>query len=185
MNVLATPLPGVLLIEPRVLEDQRGALWECYHERRFAEIGIAHHFVQDNHSRSVPGTLRGLHYQLENPQGKLVRCVRGSIVDVAVDIRRGSPSFGKWIAVELSENNKRELYIPPGYAHGFCAPRYDSDVVYKCTQFYDAADDHGVPWNDPLLNIAWPLQSPRLSERDARFAPLTEERDDLPVYRSP
>jgi dTDP-4-dehydrorhamnose 3,5-epimerase len=138
--------------------------------------------VQDNHSHSVVGTLRGLHYQLRRPQGKLVRAVRGSILDVAADIRRGSPTFGKWVAVELSAANKRQLFIPAGFAHGFCVPTEPADVEYKCTDYYVGDDQHGVIWNDPLLAIPWPVTRPLLSDSDRAYAPLTDDREDLPSF---
>ncbi len=182
MKVIPTELPGVLIVEPQVFGDERGFFLETYHQQRYAEAGLPERFVQDNHSRSMPGTLRGLHYQLNHPQGKLVRCVRGAIFDVAVDIRRGSPTFGKWVGVELSEENKRQCYIPPGFAHGFCVPRTLSEVEYKCTALYDPADERGVLWNDPGIGIAWPVTAPLLSPRDGGFAPLSTNRDDLPRY---
>src|SRR5882672_9590957 len=168
MNVVPTALPGVLVIEPRLFEDRRGFFFESYHAGRYAVAGLPERFVQDNHSRSVPGTLRGLHYQLLRPQGKLVRVVRGSVFDVAVDIRRGSPTFSRWVGVELSAANKRQLYIPPGFAHGYCVPQ----------------DDRGVAWNDPTIAIEWPVKSPLLSEKDKALAPLAGDRTDLPVYEN-
>ncbi|HLB35016.1 MAG TPA: dTDP-4-dehydrorhamnose 3,5-epimerase [Gemmatimonadales bacterium] len=182
MKVIGTALPGVVIIEPKVFGDDRGFFLETYHQQRYAAAGIPEQFVQDNHSRSVPGTLRGLHYQRERPQGKLVRCVRGAIFDVAVDIRRGSPTFGKWVGVELSEDNKRQLYIPHGFAHGFCVPAVVSEMEYKCTDFYHPEDESGVIWNDPAIGIAWPIRNPVLSQKDAGFPPLTPERRDLPPY---
>jgi len=183
MRIVATDLPGVLIVEPRVFPDGRGWFFESYHQRRYAEAGLPASFVQDNHSRSAPGTVRGLHYQLKHPQGKLVRCVRGAIFDVAVDIRRGSPTFGKWVGVELSEDNKRQLYVPPGFAHGFCVPEVVSEIEYKCTDFYHPEDESGIIWNDPSIGIHWPIQEPILSNKDAAFSPLSLERQDLPHYR--
>ncbi len=183
MKVIETSLPGVLIIEPRVLGDHRGFFLETYHHERYAAHGIPDVFVQDNHARSLPGTLRGLHYQINQPQGKLVRCVRGAIWDVAVDIRVGSATFGKWKAVELTDDNKRQFYIPPGFAHGYCVPEVESEVEYKCTAYYDPADDRGVLWNDPALGIAWPVREPLLSEKDRNWAPLTSAREDLPRFR--
>ncbi len=185
MNVVATELEGVLVIEPRVFADPRGFFFESYHADRYAAAGLPARFVQDNHSCSAPRTLRGLHYQLRRPQGKLVRVLRGSIFDVAVDIRRGSPTFGRWVGVELSADNKRQLYVPPGYAHGFCVPDEASEVEYKCTDFYAAEDERGVVWNDPTVAIAWPVTKPLLSERDGAFQPLSADRPDLPQYRGP
>ena len=174
MNIIPTDLPGVLIVEPQVHGDQRGFFLETYHQQRYAAAGLPDRFVQDNHSRSAPGTLRGLHYQLRYPQGKLVRCVRGAIYDVAVDIRRGSPTFGKWVGVELSEENQRQLYIPPGFAHGFCVPAVQSEMEYKCTEYYHPGDEYGVIWNDPALGIAWPVTTPLLSARDATLPRLQD-----------
>jgi dTDP-4-dehydrorhamnose 3,5-epimerase len=185
MKVEATALDGVVVVEPRVFEDARGFFFESFHADRYASAGLPARFVQDNHSRSAPGTLRGLHYQLKRAQGKLVRAVRGSIFDVAVDIRRGSPTFGRWVGVVLSAENKRQLYIPPGYAHGFCVPSEVSEVEYKCTDFYVPDDEHGIAWNDPTVGIVWPVTNPLLSERDRAFAPLSEERADLPEFKRP
>jgi dTDP-4-dehydrorhamnose 3,5-epimerase len=181
LNVHETSLPGVLLIEPKVFGDDRGFFMETYRTDEFREVGIADAFVQDNHSRSARGVLRGLHYQEPNAQGKLVRCTRGAIFDVAVDIRRGSPSFGRWFGLELSDGNKRMLWIPPGFAHGFCALEDNSDLVYKCTSLYDAASDRSLLWNDPAIGIEWPIAEPVLSERDANAARLTEATM-LPAY---
>ena len=185
MNVVATDLAGVLIIEPRVFGDARGFFFESYHADRYAAAGLPARFVQDNHSCSAPGTLRGLHYQLRRPQGKLVHVLRGSIFDVAVDIRRGSPTFGRWVGVALSADNKRQLYVPPGYAHGLCVPDEESEIEYKCTDFYAPEDEHGVAWNDPTVAIAWPVTNPLLSERDRAYQPLSLERADLPEYRGP
>lgn len=182
MKVLATALPGVVIIEPRVIEDGRGFFFESYHAARYAEAGLPERFVQDNHSRSTAGTVRGLHYQLRQPQGKLVRVVGGgSVFDVAVDIRRGSPTFGRWVGVELSAANKRQLYIPPGFAHGFCVPTEPSELVYKVTGYWVPDDERGIAWNDPTIAIAWPLASPPLlSDKDKAFPRL--DYADLPVY---
>jgi dTDP-4-dehydrorhamnose 3,5-epimerase len=167
-----TTLPGVLLLEPDVLTDDRGFFMETYHEARFREAGIAAPFVQDNHSRSARGVLRGLHYQEPNAQGKLVRCTRGALFDVAVDIREGSPAFGRWFGTELSESNRLMLWIPPGFAHGFCALADDSDLVYKCTALYAREHDRSILWNDPDIGIQWPIAEPRLSPKDAAAPPL-------------
>ena len=185
MNVVATDLEGVMIIEPRVFGDTRGFFFESYHADRYAAAGLPARFVQDNHSCSAPGTLRGLHYQLPHPQGKLVRVLRGSIFDVAVDIRRGSPAFGSWVGVVLSADNKRQLYVPPGYAHGFCVPAELSEVEYKCTDFYAPEDEHGVVWNDPMIGIAWPVTTPVLSDKDRAYQALSRDRTDLPEYRGP
>lgn len=183
LKVIETGLPGVLLIEPKVFADERGFFLETFNATRFLEAGIPAEFVQDNHSRSARGVLRGLHYQLPNAQGKLVRCSRGAIFDVAVDIREGSPAFGRWYAVELSEENKRMLWVPPDFAHGFCALTDDCDVIYKVTRLYDPANDHGIIWNDPELGIRWPVAQPRLSPKDAA-APRLKDAKVLPRYQS-
>lgn len=184
MRVFTTALPGVLILEPRVFQDGRGWFFESYHQRRYAEAGLPERFVQDNHSRSVPGTLRGLHYQLKHPQGKLVRCIRGTVLSAAVDIRRRAPTFGKWVGVELTEDNKRQLYIPPGFAHGFCVPERESDVEYKCRDFYHPEDERGVLWSDPMIAVTWPIAKPILSEKDSRYLPLAPDREDLPMYQA-
>jgi dTDP-4-dehydrorhamnose 3,5-epimerase len=181
LNISETSLPGVLLIEPKVFGDGRGFFMETYRADTFRDFGIADTFVQDNHSRSARGVLRGLHYQEPNAQGKLVRCTRGALFDVAVDIRRGSPSFGRWFGLELSDANKRMLWIPPGFAHGFCALEDDSDLVYKCTSLYDAATDRAILWNDPDIGIEWPIAEPLLSTKDAKAARLAEAAT-LPAY---
>lgn len=181
MNVSQTSLPGVLLIEPKVFRDDRGFFLETYHAVRFREAGIDAEFVQDNHSRSARGVVRGLHYQEPKPQGKLVRCTRGALFDVAVDIRRGSPTFGRWYGVELSEQNQRMLWIPPGFAHGFCAIEDGSDLVYKCTELYDGSADRVILWNDPAIGIEWPIASPILSPKDAA-APRLSEASVLPSW---
>jgi dTDP-4-dehydrorhamnose 3,5-epimerase len=181
LNVRETGLPGVLLIEPKVFGDDRGFFMETYRADAFREAGIGDAFVQDNHSRSARGVLRGLHYQEPNGQGKLVRCTRGAIFDVAVDIRRGSPTFARWFGIELSDANKRMLWIPPGFAHGFCAMEDDSDLVYKCTKLYDAASDRSILWNDPAIGIEWPIAEPVLSAKDAA-APRLGEATMLPAY---
>jgi dTDP-4-dehydrorhamnose 3,5-epimerase len=183
LKVTETSLPGVLLIEPSVYEDTRGFFMETYHAERFRDFGIDATFVQDNHSRSARGVVRGLHYQEPNPQGKLVRCTRGTLFDVAVDIRRGSPAFGQWYATELSEENKLILWVPPGFAHGFCAVTEVADLVYKCTTLYDPANDRAILWNDPDLGIVWPdTGTPSLSPKDAS-APRLRDATVLPTYQ--
>jgi len=183
MKFLPTGLPGVLLIEPDVFKDPRGFFLETYHERKYAEGGIAGPFVQDNHSYSSRGTLRGLHAQRTKPQGKLVRAVEGEMFDVAVDIRQDSPTFGKWLGVALSGENFRQLWIPPGFAHGFCVLSERVHVEYKCTDFYDKADEITVAWNDAAIGIAWPVEAPTLSARDAAAPRLAEMLDRLPRRR--
>jgi dTDP-4-dehydrorhamnose 3,5-epimerase len=165
---IPTELPGLTLVEPRVFEDARGFFMETFHSQRFHEAGLPTRFVQDNHSRSIGGTLRGLHYQLRHPQGKLIRCTRGEVFDVAVDLRLDSPTLGRWFATTLSESNRRQVYVPPGMAHGLCIVSDVAEVVYKCTELYDPDDERTIAWNDPQLGIAWPLASPLLSAKDRR-----------------
>ena len=184
MNVVHTPLPGLLLIEPKVFKDNRGFFLELYRQRRYADAGIDVTFVQDNHSRSSRGVLRGLHYQMEHPQGKLVTVMTGEVYDVAVDIRRGSPTYGSWYGCVLSAADHRQLYVPAGFAHGFCTLSESADFLYKCTDYYRPEDEGGVLWNDPDLAIDWPIETPMLSAKDAAFptmAAILPER--LPVYR--
>ena len=170
----------MILIEPKLFADDRGFFMETYHAERFAQHGIPQTFVQDNHSRSRRGVLRGLHYQDPLPQGKLVRCTRGALFDVAVDVRRGSPAFGKWFGAELSDENRKQLSIPPGFAHGFCALTDDADLVYKCTSLYRSEYDRVIIWNDPDIDIAWPVSSPLLSPKDAAAPRLRDAQ--LPTY---
>jgi len=170
MKVIQTSLPGVLILEPRVFGDARGFFLESYNQREMAAAGILEQFVQDNHSLSERHVLRGLHYQIGNPQGKLVRVVEGEVLDVAVDLRRSSPAFGKWYGLSLSGENKRILWIPPGLAHGFLVLSERAHVLYKATDFYAASAERTIAWNDPDLNVAWQLEgeSPRLSSKDSR-----------------
>ncbi|HEX7150335.1 MAG TPA: dTDP-4-dehydrorhamnose 3,5-epimerase [Thermoanaerobaculia bacterium] len=183
MKITETTLPGVLVIEPRVFTDDRGWFCETYHQDRFREHGIASTFVQDNHSSSTKGVVRGLHFQEPNPQGKLVRCVKGGVFDVAVDIRVGSPSFGKWVGVELTEENRTMLWIPEGFAHGFCALTDVAEITYKCTAFWEQAHDRSLLWNDPDIGIAWPVTPAEavLSPKDAA-APRLIAAPVLPTY---
>jgi dTDP-4-dehydrorhamnose 3,5-epimerase len=174
MRVVPTELPGVLLVEPTVHRDDRGFFLETYHQAKYAAAGLDVTFVQDNHSRSVARTLRGLHAQLRRPQGKLVRAVEGEIWDVAVDIRPQSPSYRRWVGAVLSADNFRQLWVPPGFAHGFCVLSPYAQVEYKCTTLYDREDEIAVAWNDPELAIAWPLDEPLLSAKD-RGAPRLAE----------
>jgi dTDP-4-dehydrorhamnose 3,5-epimerase len=174
MQFIPTDLPGVVIIEPKVFSDPRGFFMETFHAARFRENGLPDSFVQDNHSQSARGTLRGLHYQIEHPQGKLVRVVRGEIYDVAVDVRRSSPSFGRWVGVTLSSANRRQLYIPPGFAHGFCALEDGTEMVYKCTDLYAPQFERTLLWSDPALGIQWPIHQPLLSEKDQRGLPLSQ-----------
>ena len=172
MNVIETELPGVLIVEPTVFRDPRGFFLETYAANKYRDAGIDVPFVQDNHSRSVRGTLRGLHAQVPRAQGKLVRVVRGEIFDVAVDIRHGSPTFKKWAGVALSAENHREVYVPPGFAHGFCVTSDVAEVIYQATAEYAPESEAGLMWNDPALGIEWPIDTPILSERDRRWAPF-------------
>jgi dTDP-4-dehydrorhamnose 3,5-epimerase len=174
MNCLATDLPGVLLLEPMVFQDDRGWFMETYHKTRLAGLGIEAEFVQDNHSFSRRNVLRGLHYQHRRPQGKLIRVIRGEVFDVAVDLRRHSSTFGRWFGCHLSEANRRELYIPPGLAHGFCVMGDSAELLYKCTALYDPNDEQTLLWNDAALGIAWPVSQPHVSEKDARGLPLSK-----------
>jgi dTDP-4-dehydrorhamnose 3,5-epimerase len=181
MNVIDTPLPGVTLIEPRVFGDARGFFLESWNRGTFAGLGLDLDFVQDNHSRSAKGVLRGLHYQLNNPQGKLVRVTQGAVFDVAVDIRRSSPHFGQWVGYELSAENHRMLWVPPGFAHGFLVLSETADFLYKCTSLYDPPSDRSIRWNDPAIDIAWPGLDgePQLSGKDAA-APLLNDAEVFP-----
>jgi dTDP-4-dehydrorhamnose 3,5-epimerase len=169
-------LPDVIIIEPDIFEDGRGFFLEMYHQEKFEESGIKETFIQDNRSRSRLGTLRGLHYQLRKPQGKLVWVLYGDVFDVAVDIRRNSPSFGKWFGTTLSGENKIGLYIPPDFAHGFCVMSQQADVFYKCTEFYSPENERCIRWNDPDLAIDWPITDPVLSEKDVN-CPLLKDAD--------
>lgn len=181
MNVRQTTLPGVLILEPKVFRDERGFFTETFSTRALEGSGIPGLFVQDNHSRSSRGVLRGLHYQLHYPQGKLVHVARGKIFDVAVDIRLGSPTFGRWFGAELDDENLFSLWIPAGFAHGFCVLSDVADVTYKCTSLYSADDDRGVAWNDPDIDIEWPVSNPVVSEKDAKH-PVLSRHPGLPVY---
>jgi dTDP-4-dehydrorhamnose 3,5-epimerase len=175
MKVVQTRLKDCVIIEPQVFGDARGFFMETFQAIRYREmVGIQYDFVQDNHSRSERGVLRGLHFQKTKPQGKLVRVVRGEVLDVAVDLRKDSPSFGQWESVILSEDNKRQFWVPPGFAHGFVVLSDVADFEYKCTDYYDPTDEGGIIWNDPTLNIDWQIHSPRLSEKDARLPQFKE-----------
>jgi dTDP-4-dehydrorhamnose 3,5-epimerase len=173
MNIETTDLSGVLIITPRVFKDARGFFFESYNSEQFRARGIDTVFVQDNHSQSTRGTLRGLHFQLPPmAQAKLVRCTRGTIWDVAVDIRAGSPTFGSWVGVELSAANFRQLYVPSGFAHGFCVLSDEAEVLYKTSAVYSATHERGIAWDDPAIDIAWPIAEPLLSDRDRRAESL-------------
>jgi dTDP-4-dehydrorhamnose 3,5-epimerase len=177
MNVIRTEIPEILILEPKVFGDARGFFFESFNERVFEQAtGMRPHFVQDNHSRSVRGVLRGLHYQIQNPQGKLVRVVGGEVFDVAVDIRRSSPTFKKWVGARLSDENKRMLWIPPGFAHGFLVLSERVDFLYKTTAYYHQPGDRSLLWNDPAIGVAWPLDeidaAPSLSAKDIAALPF-------------
>jgi dTDP-4-dehydrorhamnose 3,5-epimerase len=177
MQVVPTAIPEVLIIEPKVFGDARGFFFESYNARAFAQVtGLDLNFVQDNHSRSARGVLRGLHYQLKQTQGKLVRVVRGSVYDVAVDVRRSSPTFGRWVGVELSESNQRQLWVPAGFAHGFLVTSESADFLYKTTDYYAPEHERCIAWNDPAIGIAWPLDggAPALSAKDQQGVPLAQ-----------
>jgi len=179
MKIIPTKLPGVLIIEPVVYKDARGYFLEAFHEKRYSdEAGITLPFVQDNRSRSVQNTLRGLHFQQKIPQGKFVQAVLGEIYDVVVDIKKGSPTFGQWVSTNLSGENFRQIYVPPGYAHGFCVLSATADVEYKCTAFYDPTLEMSLLWNDPTLQIDWPIKNPILSKKDGEGKLL---KDLLPL----
>lgn len=175
MTTVQTPISEVLIFEPKVFGDARGFFFESFNEKEFQKAGVATNFVQDNHSRSSKNVLRGLHYQISHPQGKLIRVVRGEVFDVAVDLRRSSRTFGKWVSAVLSEDNKRILWIPPGFAHGFLACSDIVDFLYKTTDFYSPADERTLMWNDPELAINWPLRgNPIVSRKDEQGSNLRD-----------
>ena len=183
MNVRETKLPGVLLLEPDVFGDERGFFMETWSATRYEQVGIPGPFVQDNASSSSKGILRGLHFQHPKAQGKLVQILSGEVVDVAVDIRAGSPTFGQWISEVLSGTNHRQMYIPPGFAHGYCVTSETALFSYKCTDFYNPATEGGVIWNDPDLGIDWPTAEPVLSAKDMSFSRLKDiPQDKLPPF---
>ena len=181
MKRIETSLPGVCLIEPSVFEDERGFFLESYHEIKFAEIGIKDRFVQDNHAKSIKGTLRGLHYQIEHPQAKLCRVIRGEVLDVVVDIRPQSPHFAKWEKVILSDSNRRMIYVPAGFAHGYLVLSQTAEFLYKCSDFYRPEYERGLAWNDPVVGINWGIDAPILSDKDRRNPLLSDVAPaDLP-----
>lgn len=184
MKVTTTNLPGVLILEPKVFQDPRGYFLETYSTERYNACGITLPFVQDNLSRSEAGTLRGMHYQLRHPQGKLVHVMRGKVLDVILDIRVGSPTFGQWLSLELSEDNHRQVYIPPGLAHGFYTLSEEAYFYYKCTDYYHPEDECGIAWNDSEIGIKWPLvKEPLLSPKDRNFSLLSKiPHHLLPIY---
>lgn len=181
MKIIRTGLPGVIVLEPRIFGDSRGFFLETYRQDVLRDAGVDADFVQDNHSRSVKGVLRGLHYQLTQPQGKLVRVTSGSIFDVAVDVRQGSPGFGDWYGATLNEENMRMMYIPPGFAHGFVVLSDTVDFLYKCTDYYHPESEQGIFWNDPAIGIKWPVSDVKLSDKDLEN-PFLHQQGNLPVY---
>ena len=185
MQRIETSLPGIYELRPKVFTDSRGFFMETYHRGKFAELGINDLFVQDNHSSSSKGTLRGLHYQLHNPQAKLCRVIEGEAFDVALDIRNGSRTFGRWTGLLLSAREQNQIYIPAGFAHGFVALSEHVQVLYKCSDFYNPADERGILWNDPALRISWGIANPLVSEKDARYPTLSSiPVEDLPRYQA-
>lgn len=185
MDISTTSLGEVIIITPKIFHDSRGFFLESFHASNFAAAGITASFVQDNHSRSKRGVLRGLHYQIEQPQGKLVSVMRGRIFDVAADIRVSSPTYGKWVGVILDDVKRNALWIPPGYAHGFCALSEDVDVVYKCTDYYNPRGERGIRWDDPTLSVEWPIKNPLVSEKDGEYPLLSSGLNELPMYEGP
>jgi len=184
LQIIETSLPGVFVIQPRIFGDARGFFMETYRQNVLAEAGIRETFVQDNHSRSSRGVLRGLHYQLRHAQAKLCRVAQGEVLDIAVDIRLGSPNFGKWVGVVLSGENHTQIYIPKGFAHGFVVRSETADFLYKCSDYYDGPDDRGVLWNDPDLAIDWDMESPIISDKDQHYLTLAQvPHDQLPRYQ--
>jgi len=181
VKVIETKLPGVLIIEPRVFGDTRGFFMETFSQRKYETIGLKEKFVQDNLSFSSRGVLRGLHYQNPNSQGKLVSVVQGEVFDVAVDIRTGSPTLGQWVGVSLSGENHRQLWVPPGFAHGFCVLSDTTYFTYKCTDIYTPSAEGGILWNDPDIDIEWPIEKPLLSDKDEVYPRLK----DVPAERLP
>ena len=185
MNVIPTEIPDVVILEPRVFRDPRGFFKETYQRNRYAEAGIGAEFVQDNISRSRHGTLRGLHIQVQHPQAKLVQALSGRIFDVAVDLRRNSPTFGRWVGTELNDDNHHQMFVPAGFAHGFCVMSESADLFYKCSDFYYPEHERTLLWNDPNVGIRWPLEiEPVLSDKDRRGTPLAEIERALSDLRS-
>ena len=182
MNFTPTALTGVIVVEPDVFRDERGFFLETFSRAKYALGGIDCEFLQDNHSRSQRNTIRGLHAQRQHPQGKLVRVLIGSILDVVVDIRRDSPTYLKWISVELSADNFRQIYVPPGFAHGICITSDVADIEYKCTDYYDPNDELRIAWNDPAIGIRWPIENPILSDKDRQAPKLALQQGFQPLY---
>ena len=184
MKIAKTPIPDLLLIQPQVFADERGFFLETFRRRGFEDQGIGQEFVQDNHSRSRKGVLRGLHFQKNHPQGKLIYVISGAIFDVALDLRRESPSFGRWHGAVLSDENHHQLWIPPGFAHGFCVMSEQVDLVYKCTDYYHPEDEGGIIWNDPELKIEWPIPNPIVSEKDSKHPTFRAIEEDSQALRA-
>lgn len=183
IKYIKTDIPGVMLLEPKVFKDSRGFFMETFHQNKYAEVGIDHAFIQDNYSHSTQGTLRGLHYQLKHPQGKLIYVITGEIFDVAVDIRQGSLTFGQCVGEYLSDQNKRQIYIPEGFAHGFCVTSKTADVLYKTTDLYNPDDEYGILWSDPDIGINWPVEVPIVSDKDKQYPRLRNAIEtQLPIY---
>jgi dTDP-4-dehydrorhamnose 3,5-epimerase len=180
MKIISTSIPDVIVFEPQVFSDSRGHFLETYQEQKYCDAGIPKPFVQDNQSFSIAKVLRGLHFQLHHPQGKLVRVTRGEVFDVAVDLRRKSATFGQWHGEVLSAENHRQMYIPENFAHGFCVLSDSAEFLYKCTDFYHPGDEVGLIWNDAKIGVQWPIQDPLLSEKDAKLPTLAEVMDVLP-----
>jgi dTDP-4-dehydrorhamnose 3,5-epimerase len=175
-----TKIDGLVLVQPKVISDDRGFFFETYRRNEYAPLGIDAEFVQDNHSRSVQGTVRALHFQLEPGQAKLIRCARGSVYDVAVDLRRDSPTYGQYEAFVLSDKNALQVFVPVGFAHGFCVTSDEADVTYKVSSYYDGATERGIAWDDPAIGVPWPVDEPLVSDRDRRNPRLEEIADELP-----
>ena len=175
-----TTIEGLVLVQPQVISDDRGFFFESYRRTEYAKLGIDVEFVQDNHSRSTRGTIRALHFQLHPGQAKLIRCARGSVYDVAVDLRKGSPTYGQYEAFVLSDKNAHQVFIPVGFAHGFCVTSEEADVAYKVSSYYDPQTERGIAWDDPAIGVQWPVDQPLVSERDRGNPRLEEIADDLP-----
>ncbi|MBU2510556.1 dTDP-4-dehydrorhamnose 3,5-epimerase [bacterium] len=182
MKIEETIIPGVLIVKPNVFEDDRGFFLESYNRREFLHAGITDEFVQDNHSKSTKGVLRGLHYQKNFPQGKLIRAIQGEVLDVVVDIRKGSPTFGKWISIIISSDNKKQVWVPKGFAHGFSVLSDVAEFCYKVTDYYHPEDEKGILWNDPQLAIDWKVENPVLSQKDQDLPLLKDLNQDLPFF---
>ncbi len=182
MEIKSNSIDGIIIIEPEIHRDNRGYFMETYHQKRYVKAGVNRIFVQDNISSSIQGTLRGLHFQIKHPQAKLVQVVSGEIFDVAVDLRPGSPTFGKWTGIHLSDQNRLQFFIPEGFAHGFCVLSDTAVFFYKCSEFYAPDDEGGIIWSDPEIGISWPFKTPIISEKDKQLSPLSLlEPDQLPV----